>query len=237
MALGELDLREVPFGNRRASLVDLLSDAEPLLYVSPATTDNQTAREWFKTFEGAGFDGLLAKDPAGVYVENKRTQIKVKHRHTVDAVVAGFRVHKSGNGIGSMMLGLYDDSGGLHHVGVCASFTQQKRVEMLEFLEPYARDVEDHPWMSWSEPSEHTSSGIRMPGAPNRWSGTKSADWTPVRIELVVEVSFEQLTAGRFRHPARFVRWRPDREAESCLYDQVTIASSPKLSEIFDLTS
>jgi ATP-dependent DNA ligase len=181
----------------------------------------------------------MAKAAAGTYEEDKRSLIKVKHRHSVDVVVAGYRVHKSGDGVGSMMLGLYDQpegaaSASLQHVGVASAFKATQRVELAELLEPHRlREHEPHPWTEWADPERHADGGVRMPGAPNRWSAKRDHSWVPLRPELVAEVVVEQLTKGRFRHPARFQRWRPDRDPRSCTYDQVAIAAPAELFELF----
>lgn len=239
LALDQLDLRPMAFAERRGALASLLDDADPPIHLSPVTDDPAVARDWFTRFEGAGFDGVMAKPSAGAYEEDKRSLTKVKHRHTVDVVVAGYRVHKSGDGVGSMMLGLYDSpegdpSAALQHVGVASAFKAAQRPELAELLEPYRLGEDDpHPWFEWADPQRHADGEVRMPGAPNRWSAKRDHSWVPLRPELVAEVVVEQLTKGRFRHPARFQRWRPDRSAASCTYDQVEIAAPAELFELF----
>ncbi len=222
LALADDSLLERPFGERRAVLEAIAENFEQSIYLAPMTTDRELAMEWFDTMEGAGLDGLIAKPLDGVYVENKRVQFKLKHVRTIDCVVAGYRIHKSGDGVGSLVLGLYDDSGGLRHVGVSSSFTAKKRVELLDDMAPYLlEDPSIHPWASWMDPEAHSSNGS-MPGAPNRWSGANGRDhsWIAVRPERVVEVKYVLATDGRFRGTTRFMRWRPDREPESATLDQ-----------------
>ncbi len=239
LALDQLDLRTMAFSERRGALEALLDGAAPPVHLSPITDDPEVARDWFARFEGAGFDGVMAKPSAGTYQEDKRSLIKVKHRHSVDVVVAGYRVHKSGDGVGSMMLGLYDapedgSHASLQHVGVASAFKATQRIELAGLLEPYRLEEDQpHPWTEWADPERHVDGGIRMPGAPNRWSAKRDHGWVPLRPELVAEVVVEQLTKGRFRHPARFQRWRPDRSPRSCTYDQVDIAAPAELFELF----
>ena len=239
LALDEVDLRPMAFIERRGALVSLLADVIPPVHLSPVTDDPEVAQDWFRRFEGAGFDGVMAKRSDGVYEEDKRSVTKVKHRHSIDVVVAGYRPHKSGDGVGSMMLGLYDRPEGdraasLQHVGVASAFKAAQRPELAELLAPYRLgEGEPHPWTGWADPEQHADGGVRMPGAPNRWSAKRDHSWVPLRPELVAEVVVEQLTKGRFRHPARFQRWRSDRTPRSCTYDQVDIAAPAELFELF----
>ncbi len=222
LALGHEDLRSQPFGQRRVILADVLAEASPPLHLTPITTDRATAAEWFTTFEGAGLDGLIAKPVADPYVENKRTQLKIKHVRSADAVVAGYRWHKDGKGIGSLLLGLYDDEHNLHHVGVAASFTAKRRAELVDELEPLTHNaMDDHPWRSWAEAEAHARSDGKMPGAPNRWSGKRDAGWVPLRIERVVEVKYGSTLNGRFREVTKVLRWRPDKIPDQCTFDQL----------------
>jgi len=245
LAEGDDDLRTAPFSERRARLDRALAgltgdsargrDARVLL--TPATTDPALAAEWFEHFEGAGFDGVVAKALAGEYREGERTMLKVKHQRTADVVVAGTRPHKDGNGIGSLLLGLYDGEGVLHHVGVASSFTAARRRELVDELAPY-RDggLEGHPWRDWAEAGRSGAaheSGQRKPGAQSRWTGGKDLSWEPLRIELVAEVAYEHLQGDRFRHTARFQRWRPDREPASCTYAQCDVPVPAELHDIF----
>ena len=196
LCAGGRDLREEPFLVRRKHLESLLSSTKPPIHVTPATTDRSVATDWFRRFEGAGLDGVMAKQDSGLYESDKRVMLKVKHERDCDCVVAGFRWHKKGEGtkIGSLLLGLFDDSGSLQHVGVCASFTDQKRVELVEFLAPYRKDALDHhPWRGWAEHSPADGAGQRRPGGQSRWSQGKDLSWEPLRPELVVEVAYEHM--------------------------------------------
>lgn len=220
LALGTDDLRTRPFAERRTVLEAILSDCAPPLYLTQATTDRDVAAEWFRVFEGAGLDGLIAKPLGDPYVENKRTQLKVKHVRTADCVVAGYRWHKDGNGVGSLLLGLNNAAGQLQSVGVCASFTAKRRSELVDELAPLTVDaLDDHPWRSWAEAEAHEDG--RMPGAPHRWSAQKDHSWVPVRIERVVEVKYNATLNGRLREVGRFLRWRPDKEPHQCTFDQL----------------
>ncbi|MBO4209485.1 ATP-dependent DNA ligase [Micromonospora echinofusca] len=216
LALGDEALLELPYPQRRARLEAALAHVRPPVHVTQISTDAATARRWFEVFEGAGLDGLIAKPADLPYEPGKRLMFKVKHARTADVVIAGFRWHKSGPVVGSLLLGLYDDAGVLHHVGASASFTMARRQELLDELAPYRTGVDGHPWTH----GDHES-GQRIPGAPSRWSGKKSLDWEPLRPELVAEVAYDAMEGDRFRHTARFVRWRPDRDPRSCGYDQL----------------
>lgn len=232
LAVEDSDLRDVPLADRRARLAEVLRDARPPLHLTPMTRDPAVAADWFERFEGAGFDGVMAKPLDGTYVEDKRVQFKVKHHRTADCVVAGYRHHKDG-GVGSLLLGLFAD-GRLHHVGVCSAFSAAQRRSLVGELAPLEERGEvGHPWREWSDPVAHAGGGTRMPGAPSRWSGGRSLDWVPLRCERVVEVTYENLTGMRFRHPARFVRWRPDKEPADCRYDQLDHPPPVELYEIF----
>jgi ATP-dependent DNA ligase len=216
LALDEEALVDQPYALRRARLEAALKEVRPPVHVTQTTADLDTARRWFEIFEGAGLDGLIAKPADIPYAPGKRLMFKVKHARTADVVVAGFRWHKSGPVVGSLLLGLYDDTGTLHHVGVSASFTATRRAELLDELAPYRGDTTGHPWIH----GDHES-GQRIPGGPSRWSGTKNLEWEPLRPELVVEVAYDAMEGDRFRHTAQFVRWRPDRDPRSCGYDQL----------------
>ncbi len=231
---GDHDLRGEPFARRREALERILRDATPPLHITPASRDAAVAADWFQRFEGAGLDGVIAKPAAGAYQPDKRVMLKVKHERDCDCVVAGFRWHKDGEGtmVGSLLLGLYDGNGGLQHVGTCASFTQAKRRELVEFLAPYRVDATvGHPWASWSEPV--AGSPGRMPGAKSRWTGTKDLAWELLRPELVVEVAYEHMQGNRFRHMAQFRRWRSDRSPKSCTYAQLETVPPQELAAIF----
>jgi ATP-dependent DNA ligase len=238
VALGDRDLREVPFVERRRLLAESLHDAVAPIHLCPTTRDRDVAADWFARFEGAGFDGVMAKPAQGTYVSDKRVQWKVKHKRTADLVVAGYRVHKDGHGVGSLLLGVHDDDGHLQHIGVAAAFTAARREELVGELAPYeAEALEGHPWRQWAEAEAHETGPTRMPGAPSRWSGGKDQSWVPLRPELVVEVAYEGLTNGRFRHPARFVRWRPDKAPAECRYDQMDQPVPAELQQIFGGTN
>ena len=227
LALDDRDLMAQPLSGRHQLLVAALAAAEPPVYLCPSTTDAIVARQWFVEFEGAGLDGVIGKRLADPYTPDKRTLVKVKHRRTADCVIAGYRIHKDGQGVGSLLLGLHDDAGRLHHVGVAASFTAKRRTELLAELQPLTHDATlDHPWKEWAE-WQHAvqQEGQRMPGAGSRWNAGKDLSWVPLRIERVAEVTFGQLQEGRFRHGSQFLRWRPDREPASCTYDQLEVAA------------
>ena len=194
--------------------------------------DECRATDWFRRFEGAGLDGVIAKPIAGTYEPDKRVMLKIKHERDCDCVVAGFRWHKTGEpNVGSLLLGLFDDAGALQHVGVCASFTQQKRRELAEFLEPYrAGALVDHPWRGWAELGAGEQ---RMPGGQSRWSQGKDLSWEPVRVELVVEVAYEHMQGSRFGHMAQFRRWRTDKKPSECTYAQLEVVPPQELAEIF----
>ena len=222
LAIGDEDLRAEPFSVRRARLEEALAGAQPPIHLTRTTTDVEVATEWFQVFEGAGLDGLIAKPADDPYVEDKRTQLKVKHVRTADAVVAGFRWHKDGEGVGSLLLGLHDDEGNLHSVGVAASFTKKRRAELVTELEPLTENaLENHPWRSWAEAEAHAREEGRMPGAPHRWSGKKDHTWVPLRIERVVEVKYGSTLNGRFREVTKVLRWRDDKLPADCDFDQL----------------
>jgi ATP-dependent DNA ligase len=213
---GQSDLSSEPFEMRRKRLESLLSSVSPPVHITPATRDHRIAANWFRRFEGAGLDGVMAKSATGAYEPDKRAMLKVKHERDCDCVVAGFRWHKDAEGtaVGSLLLGLYDGSGKLQHVGVCASFAMEKRRSLVEYLAPY-RNVG------------------RMPGGQSRWSQGKDLSWEPLRPELVVEVAYEHMQGDRFRHMAQFRRWRVDKKAEDCTYAQLEVVPPQELMEIF----
>ncbi|MBF0687790.1 MAG: ATP-dependent DNA ligase [Cellulomonas sp.] len=220
LALGGDDLTARPFSERRALLVQALADARPPVHVTRATSDMAEAQQWFMQFEGAGLDGVVAKPLDAPYQPDKRAMFKIKHERTADCVVAGFRWHKSGDVVGSLLLGLWNDEGHLQHVGVSASFTMARRRELLDELSPY-RDVDlaDHPWGAWADQQAHADR--RMPGAVSRWNATKDLSFVPLRPELVVEVAYDHMEGDRFRHTAQFRRWRTDRDPRTCTYEQL----------------
>ncbi len=233
LALADESLTDVELSDRRRLLTRALEGVTAPVHLAPATTDIDVARQWFEQYEGAGLDGVIAK-PLGVrYLQDERAMFKIKHERTADVVVAGYRFHKSGPIVGSLLLGLYDDRGALQHVGVSAAFAMKRRAELVEELEPLRMDdTAGHPWAAWAEESAHESA--RLPGAPSRWSGKKDLSWVPLRPERVVEVAYDHMENGaRFRHTARFRRWRPDRDPHSCTYAQLEEPVGYDLAEIF----
>jgi ATP-dependent DNA ligase len=234
LALGDRDLREQPFTERRRVLEGILgAAARSRVYVTPITDDPDVAEDWFRRFEGAGFDGVMAKPADGPYLEDQRVMWKIKHQRTADCVVAGFRWHKSGEGVGSMLLGLYDDKGALNHVGVASSFTVARRKELVAELEPLRADaLDDHPWREWAIAEAHDGTQL-MPGTPSRWNNKKDLAWEPLRPERVVEVRYENLQAGRFRHGGRMLRWRDDKLPADCTYEQLEAVPPAELAQIF----
>ncbi len=232
LALADESLLDVPLTDRRALLTRALADARPPVHVAPATTDIEVAERWFEQYEGAGLDGVIAKPPGSRYLQDERAMFKIKHDRTADVVVAGYRLHKSGPVVGSLLLGLYDDQGALQHVGVSAAFSMKVRAQLIEELEPLRMDdISGHPWAAWAEEAAHESA--RLPGAPSRWSGKKDLSWVPLRPERVCEVAYDHMENGaRFRHTARFRRWRPDRTPESCTYTQLEEPVRYDLQEI-----
>jgi ATP-dependent DNA ligase len=231
------DLRGEPFQSRRRELEAMLLSAVPPIHLTPATHESSVASDWFNRFEGAGLDGVMAKALAGLYESGKRVMLKVKHERDCDCVVAGFRWHKNGErtAIGSLLLGLFDESGALQHVGVCASFTEKKRRELVEYLTPYRQDaLANHPWKSWAQnESAIGEASHRMPGGQSRWSHGKDLSWEPLRPELVVEVAYEHMQGSRFRHTTQFRRWRTDKRPNDCTYAQLEVILPQELLEIF----
>ncbi len=232
---GKSDLRGEPFEQRRARLEKCWLWREDPLHLTPATRDRKVALDWFRRFEGAGLDGVVAKPLAGVYEPDKRVMLKIKHERDCDCVVAGFRWYKASQGtaVGSLLLGLYDDAGVLQHVGVCASFTTAKRRELVEFLEPWRRNaLAHHPWKHWADAAAGDGDR-RMPGGQSRWSQGKDLSWEPLRPELVVEVAYEHMQSGRFRHMAHFRRWREDKKPTDCTYAQLEVVPPQEVKAIF----
>ena len=214
LALGDESMTDRPFSDRRRALEEALAGAKPPVYVTPATSSIEEGRDWFDRFEGAGVDGIIAKPPSIRYVPDKRVMFKIKHERTADCVVAGYRPYKSGDGIGSLLLGLYEGDN-LWPVGVAASFAATFRKKLVEELEPYRLARGDtHPWAP-------DGAFERMPGEPSRWSAGKDQSWEPLRPELVVEVAYDYMEGQRFRHVTHFRRWRPDRDPRSCSYEQL----------------
>jgi len=236
LCLEEKDLREEEFRKRRLKLESVLVSIAPPIHLTPATSEFSVASDWFRRFEGAGFDGVMAKPVDGQYEPDKRVMLKVKHERDCDCVVAGFRWHKKGERtrVGSLLLGLFDDSEVLHHVGVCASFSDQKRTDLVEFLSPYRKDaLASHPWKAWAAPPDMEQMGQRMPGGQSRWSQGKDMSWEPLRPELVVQVAYDHMQGDRFRHTAQFRRWRADKEPKGCTYAQLEVVPPQELAAIF----
>lgn len=235
LADGDQNLCDLTFSERRERMEKLLARVEPPLHLTPATRNRETAADWFSRFEGAGLDGVIAKPESGTYQPNKRAMLKVKHERDCDCVVAGFRWHKRGDkdAVGSLLLGLYND-GNLEHVGVCSSFTDAKRRELVGLLEPYrAKSLDEHPWRAWAEAQPAESEAHRKPGKQSRWSSGKDLSWEPLRPELVVEVAYDHMQNGRFRHTAQFRRWRDDKRPVDCTFEQLEVVAPQELREIF----
>jgi ATP-dependent DNA ligase len=238
LAAGGEDLRQHPQRQRRLELERLLASARPPVHLTPSTRDRAQAVEWLQRFEGAGLDGVMAKSEEGVYQPGRRTMVKVKHARTADCVVAGFRWHKAGKDdlIGSLLLGLYDDDGRLHHVGVTSAFTMARRRELAEELSPLRRGALDHhPWREWATAAGHEMT--RMPGGQSRWSAGKDLSWEPLRVERVCEVKYDHMQGDRFRHAAIFERWRFDKAPSDCRYDQLEVTTPYELEKVFGASS
>ena len=237
LALEDEDMRAVPQVERRARLEAVLGSAQPPIHLTPATTDRAMAADWFARFEGAGLDGVIAKRLDAPYQPGKRAMLKIKHQRTADCVVAGFRWHKNGPGthVGSLLLGLLDDAGTLHHVGITSSFSWDRRAALVAELAPLRENALDgHPWAGWAEwAAEMEASGQRLPGATSRWNRGKDLSWEPLRAERVVEVGYDHLQGDRFRHATTFLRWRPDKPPEACRYDQLEETAPFELAQIF----
>jgi ATP-dependent DNA ligase len=237
LALGDEDLRDAPLAVRRERLEQALAGATPPVHLSPATRDRALAEDWFRRFEGAGLDGVMAKRLDEPYRPGERTMIKVKHARTADCVVAGFRWHKNGTGtmVGSLLLGLYDEEGTLHHVGVAAAFTNAMRRQLVAELAPLRENALDgHPWRDWAEAQEEADArGQRLPGATSRWNRGKDLSWEPLRPERVCEVAYDHMQGSRFRHAAQFRRWRPDKRPQDCRYDQLEVTPAYELERVF----
>ncbi|MGA4838575.1 ATP-dependent DNA ligase [Streptomyces sp. G45] len=232
LALFDEALLDLPLSDRRMLLAKALEGVTAPVHLAPMTLDQDEARQWFERYEGAGLDGIVAKPRDLRYRQNERLMFKVKHERTADCVVAGFRYHKSGPVVGSLLLGLYDDGGTLQHVGVCAAFSMKRRAELMAELAPLRMEsAAGHPWAAWADEAAHESA--RLPGAVNRWSGKKDLTWEPLRPERVCEVAYDHMENGaRFRHTAQFRTWRPDRAPESCTYAQLDEPSRYDLASV-----
>lgn len=236
LALESEDLMDRPFDERRSALVVAMSGASAPIYLTRASSDRGEAERWFNLFEGAGLDGVMAKPVNSAYQPGKRTMLKIKHSRSADVVVAGYRLHRNSTPqkplLGSLLVGLYSNSGQLQHVGVCAAFTAARRSELIDELAYLVDDTGDHPWL---QPEDETSSA-RIPGSRNRWNGAKDLSFVALRPELVAEVGYEHMEGegdnARFRHSAQFRRWRDDRDPSSCTYDQLEEVVSYELSDI-----
>ena len=218
---------------RRQALERLLKNVKPPIHLTPVTQNADVARDWHTRFEGAGLDGVIVKSLDASYQPGKRAMIKVKHARTADCVVAGFRWYKDlDDAVGSLLLGLFDDQGALHHVGVTSSFTMAKRKELAKELEPLRKSaLTNHPWGEWARAEAHATQ--RMPGGQSRWSAGKDLSWEPIRIERVCEVKYDHMQGDRFRHAAVFLRWRPDKPPEECRYDQLEVTPAYELAQVF----
>src|SRR5712692_8032000 len=234
LAIDGRDLRATPQRERRARLEQALAKAAPPIHLTPMTRDRAVAHEWLSRFEGAGLDGVIVKPEDGIYEPGKRAMIKVKHARTADCVVAGFRWHKAGKGelIGSLLLGLYDARGALHHVGVTSSFTMATRRQLAIELAPLReRALDAHPWREWADANGREMT--RMPGGQSRWSAGKDLSWEPLRVERVCEIKYDHMQGDRFRHAAVFQRWRPDKRPGDCRYDQLEVTTPYELEKVF----
>lgn len=233
LGAGGRSTMELPQAERRVRLERLLGQPKPPLYLTPVTRERNEALDWLQRFEGAGLDGVIAKLEDAVYQPAKRAMLKIKHSRTADCVVAGFRWYKDrDDAVGSLLLGLYDEQGVLHHVGVTSSFTMAVRQELVQELAPLRKDaLADHPWRDWA--GAVVGDEQRMPGAQSRWSGGKDLSWEPLQPERVCEVKYDHLQGRRFRHAAVFLRWRPDKPPQDCRYDQLEVTTPFELAKVF----
>jgi ATP-dependent DNA ligase len=234
LAIDGRDVRELPQSERRTLLERGLAHVASPIHVTPMTRDRVEAADWLSRFEGAGLDGVMAKPENGTYEPGKRAMFKVKHARTADCVVAGFRWHKNGHGtlIGSLLLGLYDDRGRLHHVGVTSAFNMNRRRELVGELAPLREHALDgHPWREWADAMGDGTT--RMPGGQSRWSAGKDLSWEPLRVERVCEVKYDHMQGDRFRHAAVFLRWRSDKLPSDCRYDQLEVTTPFELEKVF----
>lgn len=236
LAEGGRNLMAMPQAERRATLERVLQHVPAPVHVTPMTRDPALAQTWLREFEGAGLDGVIAKRLDLAYLPGKRAMQKVKHVRTADCVVAGFRWYKdTQDAVGSLLLGLYDDAGTLHHVGMTSAFSMGVRRDLAEFLAPLrANAAAAHPWRDWQDESAHA--GRRMPGGQSRWSAGKDLSWVPLRIERVCEVRYDHMQGDRFRHATHFLRWRPDKPPEACRYDQLEVTAPYALRKVFGVS-
>ena len=221
LALGEESLLAEPFHLRRARLEALLAGAQHPLHLSRTTTDHATATRWLDEFEGAGLDGVVAKPLDQPYAPGKRTLIKIKHARTADVVALGYRIHKSGSGVGSLLVGLHDDTGALHQVGGVAAWSDRRRQELVDELAPLVE-------------RDEAGEAVKGEGERSRFTGAKDVSFVRLRPERVLEVRYDQLEGARFRHTVQFERWRPDREARSCTYGQLDTVAGYDLADVLD---
>ncbi|MDQ3420976.1 MAG: ATP-dependent DNA ligase [Acidobacteriota bacterium] len=238
LALGGHDLRGKTQADRRQLLEKAFATIKPPIHLTPVTRERAVATDWLARFEGAGLDGVIAKPENGPYQPGKRAMLKIKHARTAECVVAGFRWHKEGQGthVGSLLLGLYDARGTLHHVGVTSSFTMTRRQELAKELGPLRHGALDsHPWRDRASADEHATT--RMPGGQSRWSAGKDLSWEPLRIERVCEVKYDHMQGDRFRHAATFLRWRADKLPADCRYDQLEVTTAYELAKVFSAGS
>jgi ATP-dependent DNA ligase len=233
LALAGRTLLDAPQDRRRQALEKQLARIKPPVYLTPVTRDRDLALDWLARFEGAGLDGVVAKPASGPYLPGRRAMIKVKHARTAECVVAGFRWYRDQtDAVGSLLLGLYDGQGTLQHVGAAASFPMATRRALAAELKPLRREaLRAHPWRDWAGAGANSS---RMPGAESRWSAGKDASWEALRPERVCEVRYDHMQGGRFRHGARFLRWRPDKAPRECRYDQLEMTEPYELQRIFE---
>jgi ATP-dependent DNA ligase len=233
LAAGGKSTMQLPQAERRTRLERLLQSVLPPIHLTPVTRDRAVAQDWLERFEGAGLDGVIAKPETTPYLPGKRAMLKIKHARTADCVVAGYRWYRDTNdAVGSLLLGLYDDAGVLHHVGVTSAFTMAVRRELVEELAPLRKDaLKDHPWAGWADAA--ADENARMPGGQSRWSAGKDLTWEPLRPERVVEVKYDHMQGDRFRHAAVFLRWRTDKPPQDCRYDQLEVVTPFELEKVF----
>lgn len=219
LADGDEDLQAAPFAERRARLERMMAEVGHPLHITRTTRDRDAAVRWLAEFEGAGLDGVVAKPLDQPYAPNRRTLFKVKHARTADVVALGYRIHKSGSGVGSLLVGLYDADGVLRQVGGVAAWSDARRQELVEELAPLVE-------------RDESGEAVTGEGERSRFSGSKDVSFVRLRPERVVEVRYDQLEGARFRHTVQFERWRPDREARSCTYDQLDTVAGYDLADV-----